>query len=333
MSGEHYRPSMKYRPRSLSRRAAVSGLALGLAATSASARPDYPTRTITGLLGWAPGTSNDTVGRLVAEVMSRDLEVPVIIDNKPGAASSVATGLALRAPADGYTVLFGASAMLINHILNPDQPPLRPHTELIPVGTMVDLPFLVHVNADLPVKSLRELVEYARTHPGHVACGCSVTGSITHLALELIKDECGIEIVHIPYNSPPAILPDLFAGRLQMAITAPIRQTQSRMLAVTSSGRFGGLPELPSVREALELGTYDAVAWQGLFVRNGTSTEIVRRLRTALAKATADPTVVARSIPVGGIITPGDGEALARLVERDLQRWQRLIQQRGIRSG
>ncbi len=300
----------------------------------AMAQPAWPTRPITLVTGFAPGGLTDVMTRLIASRMSRELGQPIVVDNRAGGATSVASTAVARAAPDGYTLLMGASSLAINPALQPNLTPREPLRELMPIGMGYRSAFVLHVHPGLPARNVAEFVAYAKANPGRISFGSSGTGAVNHLCLELFRLRAGIEVVHVPYRGGAPALIDLRAGRIQAMFAAAleaipaIREGATRALAVSSATRLPLLPDVPAVAETLP--GFDAVFWQGLFAPPGTPEPVIARLAAALRATTEDPEVRARMAEQGVAAETGDAAVLRRVLVEDTETWGRLIREAGI---
>ncbi len=300
----------------------------------AVAQPAWPTRPIALVTGFAPGGLTDVMTRLIANRMSRELGQPIVVENRAGGATSIASTAVARATPDGYTLLMGASSLAINPTLQPNLTPREPLRELVPVGMGYRSAFVLHVHPGLPARNVAEFIAYAKANPGRISFGSSGTGAVNHLCLELFRLRAGIEVVHVPYRGGAPALIDLRAGRIQAMFAAAleaipaIREGATRALAVSSATRLPLLPEVPAVAETLP--GFDAVFWQGLFAPAGTPEPVIARLAAALRATTEDPEVRARMAEQGVAAETGDAAALRRVLGEDTATWGRLIRETGI---
>lgn len=316
------------------RRAALA-IGLVLAGGSAAAQERWPSRAITLIEGFPPGGVTDLVSRAIAERMGRELGQGVLVDNRPGAATSVALTALSRARPDGYSFGAGTTTLAINQTLQPTLTPRDPANELAPVGMMFRTPFILHVHPSLPVRDVAELIALARARPGQLSFGSPGTGSVSHLCLELFRARAGIDIVHVPYRGGIPALLDLRQNRVQAVFQGvqealpAIREGATRALAVSTLGPLPQAPELPPV--ARDLPGFEVVFWMGLFAPAGTPEPILARAGQALATATSDPALRARMQEQGVELATGDGETLRRLLAADTARWGEVIRAANIR--
>jgi tripartite-type tricarboxylate transporter receptor subunit TctC len=300
-----------------------------------AAAQDYPTRAVTVMSGYPPGGVTDITSRAVAERLGRELPVPVVVENRAGAATSVASTAVTQARPDGTTLLMGTSTLAINPALQPNLTPKEPMRELAPVGMVFRTAFLLHVHPELPARTTAELIAWCRANPGRLNFGSSGTGAVNHLCQALFAQRAGIEVTHVPYRGGAPALIDLRAGRIQAMFAAvqealpAVREGATRALAISSAGRSPLLPEVPPVAETLP--GFDVVFWQGLFAPAGTPAPVLARLGAVLRTATEDPELRARMAQQGVEIVTGDAEALRRTLAEETAMWGELIRTAGIR--
>jgi tripartite-type tricarboxylate transporter receptor subunit TctC len=321
-------------PMPLHRRAllAVPLLSPALRARAAEA---FPERAISVVSGYAPGGVTDITSRAVAERMGQELGVPMVVENRAGAATAVANTAVAQARPDGYTLLMGTSTLAINPGLQPSLTPKEPMRELAPIGMVFRTAFVLHVHPSVPATSTAELIAWCKSNPGKLNFGSSGTGAVNHLALALFAQRAGIEVTHIPYKGGAPALLDLRAGRIGAMFQAvlealpSLREGGTRGLAISSAGRSALLPELPPVAEAVP--GFDVVFWQGLFAPAGTPEAVLARLGRALTAATEDAALRARMAEHGVDITTGDAGVLRRTLAAETTLWGDLIRTAGIR--
>jgi tripartite-type tricarboxylate transporter receptor subunit TctC len=299
------------------------------------AQDAFPSRAISVLSGYAPGGVTDITSRAVAERMGRELGVPVVVENRAGAAKAVANTAAAQARPDGYTLLMGTSTLAINPGLQPTLTPKDPLRELAPIGMVFRTAFVLHVHPDVPARSTAELIAWCKANPGKLNFGSSGTGAVNHLAQALFAQAAGIEVTHVPYKGGAPALLDLRAGRIQAMFQAvlealpSLRDGATRGLGISSAERVALLPDLPPVADALP--GFDVVFWQGLFAPAATPAPVLARLGTALAAATSDPDLRAKLAEHGVVITTGDAAVLHHTLATETTMWGKLIREAGIR--
>lgn len=317
------------------RRLLLAGLAAGLLPHAARAQGEWPTRPVTMVTGYAPGGVTDLATRAIAERMQRELGQPIVVDPKPGGATSVSATQVAQSRPDGHTLLMGTTSLAINPALQPSLTPRDPRRELAPVGMAYRTPFVLHLHPEVPARSAAELIAYAKANPGRLNFGSSGTGAVNHLCLEMFRREAGIDVVHIPYRGGAPALIDLRAGRIQGMFAAvlealpAVREGATRAIAISSKERLSLLPDLPPVAEALP--GFDGVFWQGLFAPVGTPQPVIDRLGAALRTTTEDAALRARLAEQGVALQTGDAAFLTRLLAEETESWGRLIRDAGIR--
>jgi tripartite-type tricarboxylate transporter receptor subunit TctC len=300
-----------------------------------SAAGAWPARAVTIVEGYPPGGVTDLASRAVAERMTRELGVPVVIDNRPGAATSVAATSVARARPDGYTLVMGTTTLAINQTLQPNLTPKDPARELDPVGMVFQTPFILHVHPSIPARTTAELIEYARANPGKISFASPGTGAVSHLCLELFKARTGIDVVHVPYRGGAPAALDLRQGRVQAMFQAPqeaaviLREGATRGLSVTAPQRLPDYPDLAPIGETLP--GFEVFFWQGLFAPAGTPAPVIERAATALRAATEDPSARARLAEQGVQLVSGDAAVLRQTLAADTIRWGNVIREANIR--
>ncbi|MBR0682087.1 tripartite tricarboxylate transporter substrate binding protein [Roseomonas eburnea] len=310
--------------------------ALGAPAVARAQDAAWPARPVTVVTGYAAGGLSDVVARAVAERMAADLGQPVVVENRTGAAASIAAAHVVRARPDGYTLLLGTSTLAINPTLQPSLPPQDPLRELAPVAQTYDTPFVLLVNAELPARDLAGFLAYARARPGEVMVAHSGTGSVNHLLTEMVQRAAGLRFGQVPYRGAPPALLDLKAGRVQATFATlsdaqpQLEDGRLRLLAVSSRERIAAIPAVPTVQETLP-GVH-AAFWQAMFAPAGTPAPVIARLAASLRAATGAPEFRALWGPRGVVIASGGPEELRRMLASEIESWGRLIREAGIRA-
>jgi tripartite-type tricarboxylate transporter receptor subunit TctC len=295
----------------------------------------FPSRAVSVLSGYAPGGVTDITSRAVAERMGRELGQPVVVENRPGAATAVANTAVAQARPDGHTLLMGTSTLAINPALQPNLTPREPMRELAPVGRVFRSAFVLHVHPSVPARSAAEFIAHCKANPGQVNFGTSGTGAVNHLCQALLAQRAGIQVVHVPFRGGAPALLELRQGRIQAMFQAVqealpvLRDGATRGLAISSAERSPLLPDVPPVADTLP--GFDVVFWQGLFAPAGTPEPVVARIGAALRAATDDPALRARMAEQGVSVQTGDAAALRDLLARETESWGRLIREAGIK--
>jgi len=312
-------------------------LFLLLFATQAFAQP-YPSKPLRLVVGFAPGGAADFVARAFQEPLGRALGQPVVVENKPGAGSSIAAEAVAKGPADGYTILIASpSSILVNPLLSP-KAGFQPLKDLLPVSKVSSSPLILAVNPGLGVTNLRELIKYLKDNPGKVNFATSGNGSAPHLSAVLFIRLAGVEMVHVPYKGGAPSVQSVLAGDTQLAFATPpsvlplVQAGRLRALAVTSRRSTPLVPGVPGMEEA-GLPGYEISFWYGFFVPAGTPAEAVNKLFAATAQALKQPEI-ARTLAREGTETSGSsspGDFSAFLVQ-DAKLWERLVRESGAKA-
>ncbi|MCC8432511.1 tripartite tricarboxylate transporter substrate binding protein [uncultured Reyranella sp.] len=277
---------------------------------------------------------NDLLARLVGPFLAERLGQPFPVENRPGAASNIATEAVARAAPDGYTLLLVGSANAINTTLY-DKLGFDFAKDIAPVASLCSVPIALLVNPAVPARTLSELISFAKANPGKLSMASPGNGSPQHLAGELFKMMAGIDMVHIPYRGGGPAMTDLLSGQVQVSFGSVassmqyVRGGQLRALGVASSGRLDVLPDVPAIAELLP--GYFAIGWYGLGAPAGTSAEVVARLNEASNAAIADPKISARLAELGATPLPGSPADFAKLIADETERWARVVRFSGAR--
>jgi tripartite-type tricarboxylate transporter receptor subunit TctC len=319
-----------------SRRYAAITACLALASSFAYAQEDpskYPTRAIHIVVGFTPGGGNDLIARIVGQKLSESFGQPVVIDNKPGGGAIVATEYVAKSPPDGYTLLVGASgAMAINPAVY-TKLPYDPVQDFVPITELGSFPLILIVNATSAIKSVAELVAFAKTHPKEA--NYSSSSAAFQLVTELFKQKTGAPMQEIPYKGANDSVMAVISGQVTATIadagpvSGQVKGGQVRALAVTSPGRAEDLPDVPTMKES---GTdVDAVLWSGIFVPRQTPPAIVKKLESELTRIIKTPDVVAGLRPLGIQPVGNSSAEFAQILSSDIARWTEVARAGNIR--
>jgi tripartite-type tricarboxylate transporter receptor subunit TctC len=298
-------------------------------ASIALAQEPYPAKAIRLIVPFPPGAGTDSVARFMAQKLSESMKASVVVENKTGAGGAIGATEAARADPDGYTLLFvaGPFTTVAASAKNPGYDPVKQFVAVAPIAAG---PLAFVVGNGVPANTMREFIELARQNPGKLNYGSAGTGSINHLALELLNVRAGTNIVHVPYRGIADATKDLFAGNIQ-AMTASIPATlpqvaekRMKVLAVTGTKRIPQLPDVPSWQEA-GVANANVINYWGIVAPVGTPPAIVARLNADVQKVLAQPDVRERLEREGAEIISGPPERLAALIETDLANWKKLI--------
>lgn len=312
--------------------AGLAFLVLGLDIAMAAA-PDYPDRPVRLVVPFPPGGSVGFVAQTIAPRFQEYTKQPLVIDYKPGAVTNLGSDLVAKSRADGYTLLLNTNSLAINPALY-RQMPFDPLKDLAPIVLAAQSPNAFAVKTALPVRSIRELIEYARAKPGELNYGSSGSGSTGHLAMELLKSMAGVNLTHIPFKGAEAVTA-LISGQIDVLVNPPVTMRQHadagrlRLLAVTSRTRLEGL-NLPTVAES-GLPGYESSVWFGVFAPAGTPGGVIVRVNAEFNRALKERQVV--DALVAANLTPGGGsvEDLRNLLHTDTERWRPIVKASGAK--
>lgn len=307
--------------------------AVSVGAAHAETWPDKPIKFVVA----APaGSSLDVLARLIGDKLKDRLGQPVVVDNRPAAGGTVATDLVAKSPPDGYTMVMSFNGPLAfgPHLYS--KLPYDPQKDLAPVIITSSQPNVLAVTAALPVRSVQELVAYAKANPGKLNYASVGNGSSSHLTMELLKSTAGLDIVHVPFNGSPPAVTATVQGETQMmfAVMQPLQgQIQAgklRALAVTTAKRFPLSPDLPTIAESGFPG-FEALAWNGVLVAAGTPKPIVARLNAEIDAILKDLTVKSTLNAQGFELVGGTPEAFAALIRSESEKWAPVITKTGAK--
>ena len=300
----------------------------------AFAQAAYPNKPVKIIIGFGPGSGTDILARMIAEELRVTLGQPFIVDNRPGASAQIAASAVAKSTSDGYTLFLTSNS---SHSVNPHmfkKLPYDPIADFTPIGGIAYFPFILAVNASLPVKTPQEFVAYARANRGKLNYAYGTpTVQIPAEALNRLEK---LEATGIPYKSSPAAMTDVIGGQAQflvvdLASARPhLLSGRLRALAVTTAKRSALAPELPTIEESLGLRDFDLAAWTGLFGPAGLPKEVTDKLSSTLLQILAKPEVRERILASGAEPTPSDTPAFAALVKRQLEVWGRKVADAGI---
>lgn len=312
---------------------AISAVVLPVVIGSAVAA--YPDKPIKMMIGYAPGSSTDIVGRMIANDLSLALKQPVIVENRGGAAGSLAAEAVAKSTPDGYTILFAQNGLAINVAANPKLP-FNGQKDLLPVVGVAATPHILIVNNNSKAKNVADLIAMLKADPGKLSFGSSGIGNSDHMAGELFLATTGLQAIHIPYKGGSPAATDLVGGQIDfyfagMPVGLPLyKGDKAHALAVTSKNRFSGAPELPTIQEAGVKG-YEMALWQGVFVPAGTSPAIVQTLNNTVLKILETPEMKERFIKAGVQIAPMNTQQFSDLYFSDIARWKVVMEKSKIK--
>lgn len=314
----------------------LAALATSVLATGANAQTsNWPNRPVTLVLPFAAGSGTDTTTRIISKHLAEALGQQFIVDNKPGANGMIAATYVARAQPDGYTLFVTTNT---THSANPyllKTLTYDPVKDFTPIARTGDLPFMLIVNPQVPAKTVKELVAYAKANPGKLTYASGSSSSSVSGAT--FAKQAGIDLLHVPYKSSPPALSDVLGGRITMMFIdvltglPHVKSNDLRALAVTTKGRSALVPDLPSMEEA-GVPNFDITSWQGYFGPANTPKEVVVKLNAEIQKIIAKPEVKAELATRGMDAFSGTPEELEKFVKDQLVLWQRLVKDAGIEA-
>lgn len=292
---------------------------------------NYPTTTIKIIVPLTPGGAVDTLARAVAQGLSKRLGQPVIVDNRPGAGGTIGVTAATKAAPDGYTLLLGSNGPIsINPSLYKNLAYL-PSRDLIAVGGIATIPFLLAANTQFPANNLKELIDFAKAKPGSIAYASSGTGTTSHLVGASIESSAGIKMVHVPYKGAAPAVADVAGGQVQIitgdlnTLVPMIKSGRLKPIAITGSTRSPLLPQVPTVAES-GFANLQAMGWFGLFAPKGVPDSITSRLRKELNEVLKDDVVIHKTQDLGGTtLVDSPRDRFQQMVNEETTKWAKII--------
>ena len=308
---------------------------LACAAIGAHAQ-DYPRRAVHFVVPYTPGTGADILSRLIGPKLGERWKIAVVTENKAGATGNIGAELVAKAPPDGYTLLFVATAFGTNPALHRSLP-FDPVKSFAPVALVATSEMMVVVNPQVPARSMRELVELAKRAPGKLHYSSPGSGGPQHLAMELLKLETGIDLVHVPYKGAAGALADLVGGHVQATISAVqtahphVQSGKLRALGLMSGERSQALRDVPTLREQGFAGL-DVETWYGVFAPAGTPDGVVAKLNAEIGDILEEASIREALARQGMNAAGGPPQRLGELVGREIARWTRVVNAAGIKA-
>src|SRR5258706_5779465 len=315
-----------------------SGFAALVLCCAAGAAPaqDYPSRAVHLIVPYTPGTGADILARVLAPKFSERWKFAVVVENRPGATGNIGAEAVAKSAADGHTLLLAATSFATNPALMRSLP-FDPVKSFAPVGLAATSALAVIVNAQLPARTVREFVDLARRQPGKLYYGSPGNGGVQHLAMELLKLDTGIDVVHVPYKGLGGAIADLIAGQVQVVISAlqsvapHVQAGRLRILGVMSPERVAPFADVPTLKEQ-GLADLEVETWYGLFAPAGTPAKTIARVNGDLKSIMEDAGI--RDLLAKQGLTAGAGtpEQMGELLRRELARWARVVNAAGIKA-
>jgi tripartite-type tricarboxylate transporter receptor subunit TctC len=313
-------------------------LALGtaLAATGAQAQdPGYPTQTVTLLVSAAPGGTTDLAARMIADPLSKALGKPVVVDNRPGGSGVIAASAVKRAKPDGHTLLvqYSGYQVITPHVI---KAPFDPIKDFAPVANLIVAPQVIVVRPDLPIKTLPELISYAKAHPGKLSYASSGNGSLQHVTGEMINQLTGVNLTHVAYKGTGPALTDMLGGTVDMTFTtAPpllghIKTGKLRPLAITGNVALPSLPNVPTTSTIKGFEKLDVSSWFAVYAPAGTPKPVIDRLSNEIKKIMATAEFKSKAEAQGAYAVYMTPEQLADHTSKELQTWGKFVKEAKI---
>jgi tripartite-type tricarboxylate transporter receptor subunit TctC len=311
----------------------IAIVGLSLAAGMVHAQQSYPVKPIRLIVPFPGGGQTDVVARALSQRLADVFGQPVVVDNRPGAAGTIGTEIAVRAPADGYTFLMVSTSYAANVALY--KLPYDPVKDVVPIVMIGEIGNMVTVNPSGPFKSVKELIAYAKANPGKVNYASGGTGSGNHLATEHFAQMTGITMTHVPYKGSTAGVTDLMSGQIQLifsGLTGMIphhKANRVRGIAVTSEKRNSAVPELPTVGETVA--GYESVSWSAILAPRGLARDIVSRWNTEVNKLLDLPDMKARMEAAGLEVVGGTQARVYEVLTQDIEKWRKVVKAADIK--
>jgi tripartite-type tricarboxylate transporter receptor subunit TctC len=313
----------------------VATLLLGLAFGLPAGAQPFPSKPVRIIVGYSAGGAVDVLARSVGQQLAASLGQPVIVDNKPGAATNIAVRALIDSPADGHTLLMAANALAANVSLF-QPPPFDLTRDIVPVAMVGRVPVVIAVPADSALNTLARLVAAARAQPNTVTFGTPGNGSTPHLAMALFERAAGVSMTHVPYKGGSQAITDVMGGHVSavavnaLEVLPHVKSGKLRVLAVMSAGRSPALPEVPTVAES-GFPRFEAAVWYGLVAPAGTPAAVVARLNAEVQKAVTSTAVRQQIAAAGGEVVSGPPEQFGAFLQAERQRYEVLIREAGIK--
>jgi tripartite-type tricarboxylate transporter receptor subunit TctC len=316
----------------------LAGRAAALPAAARIARADdtYPARPVHLVVGFSPGSASDINARLIGQWLSERLGQSFVVDNRSGAGGNIATEFVVRAKPDGYTLLYASTAIAINASLYEGRLTFNALRDLVPVASVVRTPFVMEVSPELPVKSVPELIAYAKANPGKINLATVGAGSAQHLYGEYFKMLAGVDMVPVHYRGAGPAIADMIAGRVQVMVDAVvsslsyIKSGQLRALAVTTATpQEQLLPGVPTIGQFVP--GYEAAGWQGVCAPAKTPASVIGLLNREINAVLADPASNAKLAQLGGLSAPGTPADFGKFIADETDKWGKVVHEAGVK--
>jgi tripartite-type tricarboxylate transporter receptor subunit TctC len=314
----------------------LASLLLSFAVPLAALAQAFPSRPITIVVPYSPGSTSDLLPRAIAPHMSRSLGVPVVVENRPGAGGNIGAALVAKGEASGHTVLMAPSAVLATNQWLYKDPGYDPQKDLTPVIDAATTPNLWVANPSLPAKTIADLIALAKAKPGSLSFASGGAGTTSHLCGELLNTMAHVDLLHVPYKGPAPALQDVLAGRVPLMcdnfsnVIPHVRNGRLRAIALTGMKRMAQAPHVPTVSES-GLPGFEISVWYGFAVPAATPKAVVQKLNSEIGAALHQPAVAERLESLGLTIVADTPEAFARFVAAESEKMRRLVQASGAK--
>jgi tripartite-type tricarboxylate transporter receptor subunit TctC len=300
---------------------------------SSSSAAEYPTRPVRWMIGFSAGGPVDTVARIMSQWLSDHFGQQFVVENRTGSGGNIAAAAGISAPPDGYTLIFVGPNNAISASLYKKLPfDFIRDTE--PVASIMQLTNMMVVANDMPVKSVKEFIDYCKANPGKISYASSGNGTSVHMSAELFKALTKCDMLHVPYRGSAAAIPDVISNKVQLIfdnLPTALEQARGgtlRALGVTSPQRWPSVPEIPAIAETVP--GFESVGFYGISVPKGTPPEIIARLNKAVGEALKDPKLVARLAETGGVPKPMTPAEFGKLVADETAKWRKVVEFAGV---
>ena len=314
----------------------LTTLAAAQQAQAQIAAADYPTRPVTMVVGFPPGTATDTVGRILSERLTQRLGKPFIIENKPGQGGSLGAAAVAKAAPDGHTLLLSATAPMTTNLFVYPKLPYDTLRDFAPVGLHSWLPYALVVNANSGINNLQEFLERAKAKPGAMSFASIGNGTTTHLIMTMFMQRAGISLTHIPYKGSGQAQTDLIGGQVDatfdtlVSVLPHVKSGKLKALAVSTMARAKLAPEIPTLDE-LGITGFEAGAWLGMLAPAGTPRPIIDKLNHELNAILDEPATQARLLSLGAEILRSTPDEFTAHIKRELEKWGTLVRETGVK--
>jgi tripartite-type tricarboxylate transporter receptor subunit TctC len=301
------------------------------------AAQEYPVKPVRFVIAFSPAGPSDILTRIVGSKLAESMGQVFIFDNRPGAGGNLAGEIVAKAPPDGYTLLMGNNSILATNASLYKNMSFDPVKDLAPVALLASQPNILVVHPSLPVKSVKELIAFAKAHPGELNYASSGSGAAAHLAAELFKSMAGVQMVHIPYKGASPALIDMLAGQCQvmfataLSVQPYLQSNRLRPLAVSTAKRARIMPNLPTVAEAGVPG-FEATTWHGIVSTAGTPPAVINKLNAEINKVLKLPDVNATLTRQGAEVLGGTPQEFAAYIKAEIPKWAKVVKASGARA-